>query len=197
MFLSNNVICTGGKKNENGKKFESKLNNELFLINNKEYKEIKFTNKSKKEYYYLFKEYNDKKIYYMKQKAFTQFLDKNYKIKSLRDPDEIYIIIYNDNKIIFYIIEIKNQNVEGSVDQKLWSSPTLKKEYEIYLSKYIGNIEIIYSLTVSKFLQEKFENKKNIKYQILQDILTENNISIFYGDEIDYFIKINKFIENL
>lgn len=201
-MLNNKIInkgtCAGGSKtNENGKKYEDLLSNDLILQQNFDFEEKKFTNKSKKIYIYLYKKYIDKEIYFMKQKTFSQFLQKEYEIKSLRDPDEIYIIKYNCGKIIFYINEIKNQNVDGSVETKLWSCPSLKKEYELYLCKYFSNLQVIYSLTINQFLQNKFEDEKNIKYKILKQILDDENIKVFYGDNSDYLNNLNEFIQSL
>lgn len=35
-----------------------------------------------------------------------------------------------------------------------------------------------------------------MKYNILKKILDENNINILYGDDDDYFLKINHWINN-
>jgi hypothetical protein len=196
-IINQGTSAGGSKTNENGKKYEELLSNDLILQQNFDFENKKFINKSKKEYIYLYKKYIDKDIYSMKQKTFSQYLQKEYRIKSLRDPDEIYIIKYNNGKIIFYINEIKNQNVDGSVETKLWSCPSLKKEYELYFSEYFTNLQVIYSLTVSKFLQNKFDDENNKKYQILKQILDNENIKVFYGDDVDYLDKLNHFIQNL
>lgn len=187
----------GAKTNKNGKNYEAQIYNKIFLINNYNFEEKTFTINTKNIYHYLFKEYSDKKIIYLQQKTFNQYLLYKYNISSLRIPDEAYLIIYNTGKIILYINEIKNQNVDGSVELKLWSAPSLQKEYQIYLNNKFNNITIKYTLTVNQFLQKKFEDKKNIKYNILQQILDENYIKVFYGDEEDYYNKLNEFIQNL
>lgn len=76
----------------------------------------------------------------------------------------------------------KEQNVEGSVETKLWSSPSLKREYELILG---DNFNIEYSLCLNIFLTNKFKYSDK-KFEILKKILDENNI----------FIKINDWINN-
>ena len=56
-----------------------------------------------------------------------------YNIKIFRCPDEAYIIEYNTGKIEIKILEKKTQNVSGSVETKLWASPSLKREYQLLL----------------------------------------------------------------
>jgi len=82
-----------------------------------------------------------------------KFFKQNYSLELdwCRTPDEAYII--NDKKLI--IIEKKNQNVNGSVEDKLWTGPIFKEEYEI-IFKDIFEIQYIYC--VSSFLQEKIES---------------------------------------
>lgn len=171
----NKGIGAGGRNtNINGKKFEEKTNNENILIENG----YKFN-------YYLSKEFENKNIYYTLQNGLKKFIKVKYNIELFRCPDEAYIIEYDDGRKIIKIVEKKEQNVEGSIETKLWSSPSLKREYEIILGEGF-NVE--YCLCISEFLKNKFN--------ILKQILDENNIIILYGDDTDYFIKINEFINN-
>jgi len=98
----------------------------------------------------------------------------------------------NNGEKIIKILEKKEQCVEGSVETKLWSSPSLKREYEIILGE---EFKIEYSLCLSKFLTNKFKSF-DIKFTTLKKILNENNINIFYGDDDDYFIKLNEWINS-
>lgn len=158
-----------GGKNTNiyGKKFEDKTNNENKLIDDGFIKE----SYSKTKYgYYLYKT-----IYFTLQNGLKLFIKSKYDIDIFRCPDEAYII---------KILEKKEQNVEGSVETKLWSSPSLKREYELILGE---NFKIEYSLCLSKFLSNKFKSI-DMKYNILKKIL--------YGEDDDYFLKINDWINN-
>ena len=48
-----------------------------------------------------------------------------YNISMFRCPDEAYIIEYKNGKIQVKILEKKEQNVEGSVETKLWAGVAL------------------------------------------------------------------------
>lgn len=169
----------GSKTNFNGKRFEEYTNSEAYLLN-EGFEKITF-NKSKK--YYLRKIYNDKTIVFTLQNTFKLYIKSEFNVNVFRCPDEAYIITYTTGDICIKILEKKNQNVEGSVEMKLWSGPSIKREYElVFDEKY----KIIYAFTVNSFLQSKLESD-NKKYVILNKILNENNILVLYGDSKDYF----------
>ena len=94
-------------------------------------------------------------------------------------------------------MEKKNQNVNGSVDIKLWASPSLKREYKLTFE----NFEVQYCLCVSHLLTSliklvgyKIIQKKN-NYKFLVDILNESNINILYGDDNNYFESLDIWID--
>jgi hypothetical protein len=135
-------------------------------------------------------------------------MKKFYNIEMIRNPDEAYIInekhksVDKDKKILIKILEKKEQSVEGSVETKLWSSPSLKREYELLLGdKFI----VEYGLCINNFLKQKIcMNSNNIqikkcnkKYEILNKILEESKIDILYGDDYDYLETLNKWIIKL
>jgi hypothetical protein len=165
----------GSKTNHNGLNFEKKTSLYNKLIKNK---------------------FID--IYHFQQNEFNKFIKKNYNINIYKKPDEA-IIIKEDNKIYIKIIEKKNQNVAGSVEDKLKTGAFNRREYELMFNEckikdYIFIID--YAFCLSKFLEDKFESKQ-IKYINLNKILNENNIKIFYGDNINYFDKIYEWIFKL
>ena len=82
--------------------------------------------------------------------------------------------------------------MEGSVEIKLWSAPSLKREYEILLN---NEFIIEYCFCINDFLKKKL-NSNDKKYKILNTILYESNIQIFYGDDDNYFDNINNFIND-
>ena len=127
-------------------------------------------NKTKYEYgNYLLKILSDKKIIFLTQNGLKIYMKEFYNIDLFRYPDEAYLIEYNNGKKIIKILEIKEQNVEGSVETKLWSAPALKREYELVLGE---DFEVQYAFAVNKFLQDKFTSKL-LKYIILNKILEE------------------------
>jgi len=185
LMLSNKGTGAGGSNtNFYGKKFEEKTNNTENLINNGYLKND----------YYLSKEFNDecKTITFVCQNKFKIFIKDKYKIDLYRCPDEAYIIEFKSGKKIIKILEKKEQRVEGSVETKLWSGVALKREYEI---RFGSDFEISYAFCVNDFLKKKFVSN-NQKYKDLNQILNEADITVLFGDDDDYFQKLNIWINN-
>ena len=90
------------------------------------------------------------------------------------------------------ILEKKEQNVNGSAETKLWSSPSLKREYELVFGE---NFEIQYCLCVNKFLQNLLTSDGE-KYVILNKILEESGVKMFFGEEESYFEHLDFWINN-
>lgn len=85
----------------------------------------------------------------------------------------------------------KEQHREGSVETKLWAGSSLKREYEIILG---DNFSIDYAYCINKFLSEKF-NSDNQKYNILRQILKENNIIVLHAGKSNYYDKLEDWIK--
>ena len=182
----------GSKTNKNGKKFEDLTNNEIILLKDS-YTKTFFLKDNTVHNYYLSKKFDDKTITFVSQNSFKTYMKNKYNISVFRCPDEAYIIEYNiSKKILIKILEKKNQNTNGSVETKLWASPSLKREYEILLG---DDYKITYGLCLSDFLKEKITSNEN-KYKILNIILKEHNIDVLFGDDKDYFEKIDNWINN-
>ncbi len=171
----------GAATNYLGKRFEEWTNNEERFIRDG-YEKI-FFNEKRKKGFYLSKKDVDKTIIYTKQYSFKKYIKKNYNIEIFRCPDEAYIFEYNNGRKLIKILEKKEQNVNGSVETKLWSGPSLKREYEIVLGE---EIQICYGFCLSEFLKKKLSSEE-LKYKILKTILEENDITVLFGDDEDYF----------
>jgi len=187
--IINKGTGAGGKNtNANGKKFEhiTDIQNKLL-----EYKYEKIILEKNKYGYYLYKNIDNNKIIYLLQNGLKLYVKKMFNIELFRCPDEAYII-EKDGKYIIKILEKKAQNVEGSVETKLWSGPSLKREYEIIMGE---NFSIEYAFCLSNFLKENI-NSDTKKYKTLKQILEESNINIFFGEDDDYFDKIYAWINN-
>ena len=181
MSLSNKGTGAGGANtNITGKKFEDKTDNLSVLL---------VAGYVKKDYY-LYKSFDDKTITYVSQRGLKKYMNAMYNIDIFRNPDEAYIIEYKNGKKVIKILEKKNQNGQGSVETKLWAGSSLKREYEIILG---NNFEVKYSYTVNDFLKQSILSNKK-KYEILNIILQENNICVFFGDDEDYFELLNKWV---
>lgn len=187
--MNKNKGTNAGGINTNiyGKLFEYKTNIENYLC------EIGFVKKrmnDNKYGYYLKKRIKNIKIIYLTQTGLKTYFILKYRIILCRNPDEAYIIKTKD-KCIVKILEKKEQHCEGSVETKLWSGPSLKREYEIILGdKFI----VDYAYSVNNFLSKKF-NSSNKKYNILKQILQENNITVLYANEPNYYEKLIQWIK--
>ncbi len=125
---------------------------------------------------------------YLKKKKFNNLMNLKYHIPKenlYREPDAVFI---NEKLKIIYIIEIKFQKVEGSVDTKLWASVAIR---DIYIKNLTGFI-IRYSLCVNNYFKNKFIQEK--KFIDLNEYLEQNNIKIFYGDDENCLDKIKEWI---
>ena len=119
-----------------------------------------------------------------------------YGIRMFRCPDEAYIIetLSGSNntipiQVVVKILEKKEQSVQGSVETKLWSGPSLKREYELVLQPDMKpgyEVEVEYGFCISTFLADKLKSDEK-KYVILNTILGENNIAVLFGDDANYF----------
>jgi hypothetical protein len=179
----------GGKNtNANGKRFEYITDIQSKLFENKYKKKILGKGKYS---YYLYKNINNNKIIYLSQNGLKLYVKKMFNIEIFRKPDEAYIIEKN-GKYIMKILEKKNQNVEGSVETKIHACYFLRREYEIIMGK---NFSIEYAFCLNKFFKDKINSNKK-KYTILKQMLDEYNITIFFGEDDDYFDKIYKWINN-
>jgi hypothetical protein len=206
---------TAGGANTNlyGKRFEIKTNNEPYLLemgfikqsiqqkkktNKKQsVKDIQITQhkenpqKQGKYKHCLVKKFDDNRtITFVSQSGLKAFAKAKFNVELYRLPDEAYIIEQAGQKTIIKILEKKAQNIDGSVETKLWSGPSLKREYEIIFGEdYI----VEYGFCLSNFLKAKLTSNEK-KYKILKQILGENKIAVLYGDDDDYFESLNQWL---
>lgn len=181
----------GANTNLYGKKFEDKTNNESRLLADG-FITASFTKKTKKNECYLIKEEADRTVYFVLQTGLKTFIKNKYNIELFRCPDEAYIIEYKTGRKIIKILEKKEQNVEGSVETKLWAGPSLKREYELILG---ADWEVHYGYCVSSFLKDKMTSTDK-KYTTLNTILKESNIAVLFGDDEDYFTKFDRWLNS-
>ena len=179
----------GANTNKNGKKFEEKTSNRERLLEMGFIENV--TQKYNQRFVYFNKRMEEYSIVFLEQGDLQKYIKHNYNLDLFRNPDEAYIIEYNDGRKVIKILEKKTQNVEGSVETKLWSGPSLKREYEIVLEEF----EVEYCFCVSEFLQKKILSNDK-KYVILNTILQESNIQVLFGDDENYFDILDKWITN-
>jgi hypothetical protein len=182
----------GANTNYYGKQFEEKTNNETRLLEKGFVKNSFTKNPKKKSDYYLSKTFEDRTIIFVVQNGLKMYMKNKYNIEMIRCPDEAYIIEYITGKKVIKILEKKEQNVEGSVETKLWSGPSLKREYELVLG---SEFEVFYGFCISAFLKNKLISNEK-KYVILNTILHENNIAVLFGDDENYFEMLDAWFNN-
>jgi len=184
----------GANTNYYGKQFEENTNNQQRLLE-MGYEKKYFTQTSKNtqdNYDYLSKTFEDKTVVNVSQEGLKKYCKNKYNIEIIRKPDEAYIIEYTNGVKVIKILEKKEQNVEGSVETKLWAGLALKREYELVLGI---EFKVVYGFCVSKFLQNKFVSGDK-KYMILNQILQENNIAVLFGEDENYFQTLDIWIGN-
>jgi hypothetical protein len=187
VVLNQGAGAGGANTNLYGKEFEEKTNNQKRLIT-MGFIKINFM----KKYSYLKSTEIQTPIIFILQSGLKKYIKYKYNINLFRCPDEAYIIENHlTGKKIVKILEKKEQNVEGSVETKLWSGPSLKREYELVLG---NDFEVHYGFCVSSFLKKKLESPIT-KYVILNQILRENNIQVLFGDDDNYFEKLDEWIK--
>ena len=143
----------GANTNLYGKKFEDKTNNYPNLLEDGYTHKSNKSNKDK----YLEKDFPDKKIIFVTQGGLKKFIKEKHNIELYRCPDEAYIIYYTNGRKVIKILEKKEQNVEGSVETKLWAAIGLKEEYIIELGP---DFEVYYGFCLNNFLKKKLLFKK-------------------------------------
>ena len=190
LIVNKGTGAGGANTNYHGKLFETQTNNQQRLL---EMGYTKNTENTTKTYdYSLSKTFEDKKITFVLQNGLKTCMKKNHNIDLFRCPDEAYIIEYAGGRKVIKILEKKEQNVEGSVETKLWSGPSLKREYELVLGP---GFEVFYGFCVSNFLKKKLVSSDK-KYTILNTILKESNIAVLFGDDANYFETLDAWVNN-
>jgi hypothetical protein len=185
MEPNNGTGAGGSKTNLLGKKFEDKTDNESRLIEIG-YKTIALS----KKHHYLVKKDKEHTSYFLKQGIFKMFFREKFNIDVFRWPDECYVTVYKNGDKVIKVLEKKEQRVEGSVENKLWCGNSFKREYQIVLGE---EFTVHYGFCVNDFLKKKVVSDLK-KYKVLNKILAEDNIDVLYGDDEDYFDKLNDWI---
>lgn len=184
----------GVNTNNNGSVFERITSIENKLLENK-FEKVITNDKNKYSYYFESKNQNNK-IIYLTQNGFKEYIKKKFNIDSYRCPDEAFLI-FSNNMYHLKILEKKYQNGPGSVIDKLKTGQFTKREYEKIFKKGNDiNCKVSYAFCISKYLQTEFESNKP-KYNNMKEIMMEDNIKLFYGEDDNYldllYEWINKF----
>jgi len=186
-ILNRGTGAGGANTNLYGKKFEELTNNEPRLLA-QNYLQVPLGTKKQ---YYLSKKMEQCENVFVTQGNLKLYMKSKFGIAMFRNPDEAYITIPTDGSTIHVkILEKKEQNVEGSVETKLLSGPSFKREYKLVLG---DRFIVSYAFCVNSFLQKKIEST-DAKYVILKQIMHESDIPVLFGDEPNYFTKLDEWL---
>lgn len=180
----------GAKTNENGLKFERTTCNFENLISQG------FTRKQLgkgKTMFYLVQHFNDLQVvvYVASKKGFVSLIKHLFNVDICKQPDEAYVIHYlSDNTYDVKIIEKKNQNTAGSVEEKLMTGNSVRRMYQKFLP---NNCNVSYAFCVSNYLKSNI-NSDTLKYKFIKEIFEEDDTRLFYGEDNDYFHKVSLWI---
>ena len=183
----------GSTTNHNGIAFEAKTDNEIRLISTG-FVRKKFPGKEKTKYgYYLEKIEVDRTIHFVKQNGLKFYMSHFHEKELFREVDEAYIFIDKDNNITVKILEKKNQNGGGSVEDKLCLGHHFK--FVEYPSCLGDSFKVEYAFCISTYLK-KIYNSDHKKWKIIKESNIKNNIPILFGDDDDYFAKLDEWINS-
>ena len=177
----------GANTNHNGKAFEAKTDNKDRLLSNG-YIEKKIPKCKGKNDWYL--EHEGLGIIYIKQGGLKSYFKHFFNKELVRNPDEAYILKRN-NTYILKILEKKNQNVDGSVEDKLMTGVTMRFEYQDCLGE-ICQVEYAYCL--SNYLKSRYTSETIPKYKSLRKFNSIYNIHVLFGDDEDYFTQLDNWL---
>lgn len=182
----------GSTTNHNGIAFENKTDNENRLISIGFVRKNITENKHAKYGYYLEKIDDKHTIHFVKQNGLKNYMSKFYQKKLFREVDEAYIFIDNiTNNITVKILEKKNQNGGGSVEDKLCLGHHFK--FVEYPSCLGDKFQVEYAFCISTFLK-KLYNSDHKKWKIIKESNEKNNITVLFGDDDDYYTKLDEWI---
>lgn len=173
----------GANTNASGLPFEEKTSLMERLLNAGF---VKKTIDSTTNGWYLEKAIDDNKtIIYTRQIGLHKYAKKHLGKSPSRRPDEAFLLKTGDTYTL-RILEKKNQNVAGSVTEKLYTGDFLRKLYE----KELG-IQTEYAYCISQFLKTIYMSSN---WNNQRDIMKDANIRVFFGDDEDYFTQIETWI---
>ena len=184
----------GSNTNHNGIAFENKTDNEPRLLSSG-FVRKNITGKEKTKYgYYLEKIDSTHTIHFVKQNGLKNYMSHFHEKELFREVDEAYIFIDNiTGTITVKILEKKNQNAGGSVEDKLCLGHHFKcVEYPSCLG---DNFQVEYAFCISSFLKNIY-NSDHKKWKIIKASNEKNNIPVMFGDDEDYYSKLDEWINS-
>ena len=193
--LKNKGTGAGGENtNKNGLSFEDKTNNEKRLEKQGFIrKTIQGSKKNAKNHFYLIKEITStKRIIYLTKGGLKKYFNIEYNEEEIyREPDEAYLII-NGDEIILKVLEKKNQNGPGSVEEKLMAGDGNRKQIQYSINN--PKVKVAYAFCICEWLKENAYLGDKPKNKIYRRILQEWDIPVLFGDDKNYFEELDKWV---
>jgi hypothetical protein len=176
----------GANTNASGKPFEEKVSNKERLLT-KEFIQKSIPGRKGKYDYFIVNPTNT--IVYVKQSGLNSYLSYFFGKSISKKPDEAYIV-HKDDEYVLKILEIKNQNMPGSVIEKLQTA-----YYKRYMYERCLNMKVEYAYCLSNYLKREYL-KDDEESKTLRTFNHEKGIHVFFGEDDDYFIKIDEWINS-
>lgn len=182
----------GANTTLSGNSFEDKTSNEPRLLFSGYVKKL-IPGKEKTKYgYYLEKVEGERTIQYVTQNGLKLYMNHFHKKDICREVDEAYIIITNhSSNIMVKILEKKNQNGGGSVEDKLMLGHHFK--FVEYPGSLGNGFTVDYAYCLAPFLKNLY-NSDGLKWSIIRKNNEKNAIQVLFGDDPDYFSKLDQWI---
>jgi len=179
----------GANTNINGLAFEEKTNNYARLLTNG------FVRKQIPGYRGKYSFFLEKilaptaSIIFLTQGGLKEYFAHFHQKELFRNPDEAYLFRTGDSYTL-KILEKKNQNAAGSVDSKLLLGSKFIEEYKWCLGE---GFSVKYAFCVSDFLKKEYLSEQR-KYQFLRENNAIHGVEVMFGDDTDYFTKLDAWI---
>lgn len=192
IIINKGTGAGGSNTNLSGIAFENKTDNETRLLHNGFVRKPIPKKEKTKHGYYLEKIYNNQTIHFVKQNGLKFYMSYFHQKELFREVDEAYIFIDNTSSTItLKVLEKKNQNDRGSVEDKLCLGPYFQNiEYPSCLGE---NFIVKYAFCLSTFLKNLYLSD-HTKWKIVRAQNEQNKISVLFGDADDYFTKLDDWI---
>jgi hypothetical protein len=190
LLINKGTGAGGASTTKNGLNFEEFTSNK----NNLESQGYARTDVGKgKTTYYLRKIFSDLnvEVFYASKKGVVLLLNILFGVAIYREPDEAFLVhSLEDDTYNLYIIEVKNQNRSGSVEDKILAGPVMKRTYQMSVGP---EIKVHFAYVLSDYLKTKFASSRP-KYTHINRVFMEEDIKLFYGGDQDYFVKLFEWI---
>ena len=126
----------------------------------------------------------------MMKKGLGKHMKEKFNVNISREPDESYLV-RNSAGYVLKILEKKNQNGSGSVEDKLLAAPGFLDEYAYYLKDVGVPIKVEYAFCLSNYFKSDAP-----KWQAFRHHAKKYGIPVFYGEDEDYFQKLDEWIKS-